>query len=159
PLYVTHLTTDKPMYQPGETVHFRSLTLERFSLKPPEDTFQLVYTIANPLGAEIFRHQGVTLLADPARSDATLALRPDRKPLRGVGAGDWVIGPDLPGGEYVLTVKEAGGRFPDQQRKFLVNRYQKPRLNKELDFNRKSYGPGDEVQAACKVKRAEGGAA
>src|SRR5262249_21028810 len=109
PLYVTHLTTDNPMYHPGETVHFRSLPLERFSLKPPEDTFQLVYTIANPLGAEIFRHQGVTLLADPARSDATLALGPDRKPLRGVGAGDWVIGPDLPGGEYVLTVKEAGG--------------------------------------------------
>src|SRR5262249_7916650 len=28
PLYLTHLTTDKPVYQPGETVRFRSLTLE-----------------------------------------------------------------------------------------------------------------------------------
>ena len=26
PVYLTHLTTDKPMYQPGETVRFRSLT-------------------------------------------------------------------------------------------------------------------------------------
>ena len=30
--YLAHLYTDKPMYQPGETVRFRSLTLERFSL-------------------------------------------------------------------------------------------------------------------------------
>src|SRR5205085_5980584 len=34
PVYVTHLATDRPMYQPGEKVYFRSLTLERFSLKP-----------------------------------------------------------------------------------------------------------------------------
>src|SRR5262249_15603067 len=31
--------------------------------------------------------------------------------------------------------------------------------NKELEFTRKSYGPGDEVVAACKVARTEGGAA
>src|SRR5262245_20230642 len=30
PQYLTHLATDKPMYQPGELVRFRSLTLERF---------------------------------------------------------------------------------------------------------------------------------
>src|SRR5438034_3896910 len=34
PVYIAHLAPDKPMYQPGETVHFRSLTLDRFSLKP-----------------------------------------------------------------------------------------------------------------------------
>src|SRR5262249_44674456 len=45
----------------------------------------------------------------------------------------------------------------EQQRKFLVNKYEKPRLNKELEFTRKSYGPGDEVVAACRVARVEGG--
>src|SRR5262249_55689735 len=37
PTYLTHLNTDKPMYQPGETVRFRSLSLERFSLRPAEE--------------------------------------------------------------------------------------------------------------------------
>src|SRR5262249_54311985 len=34
PVYLTHLTTDKPMYQPGEVVRFRSLTLDRLTLAP-----------------------------------------------------------------------------------------------------------------------------
>ena len=36
PVYVTHLAIDRPLYRPGETVFFRSLTLERFSMRPPE---------------------------------------------------------------------------------------------------------------------------
>src|SRR5207248_763043 len=45
PQFMTHLTTDKPLYQPGETVHFRSLTLDRFTLKPPADDFALQFVI------------------------------------------------------------------------------------------------------------------
>src|SRR5262249_48981968 len=48
--------------------------------------------------------------------------------------------------------------FPPQERRFLVNRYEKPRLNKELEWGRKSYGPNDDVLANCRVSRAEGGA-
>ena len=48
-------------------------------------------------------------------------------------------------------------RFPPVQRKFIVNNYQKPRLDKKLDFNRSSYGPGDEVQARVTALRADGG--
>ena len=43
------------------------------------------------------------------------------------------------------------------QRKFIVNSYQKPRLDKKLDFNRSSYGAGDEVQARVTALRADGG--
>src|SRR5262249_15050674 len=58
PVYVTHLATDKPMYQPGETLHFRSLTLERFSMKPPDETLNLVYTLVQPSGAQVQLGQG-----------------------------------------------------------------------------------------------------
>jgi hypothetical protein len=157
PVYLTHLATDKPMYQPGEIVYFRSLTLERFSLKPAAEELQLSYAMTTPLG------EVQPVLAGPARvGDAQngAALRgPDKMPLRGVGAGEYVLDDGAPGGEYTLTVSEANGRFPPQQRKFLVNRYEKPRLNKELEFTKKSYGPGDAVVAACRAARAEGGAA
>jgi hypothetical protein len=157
PVYLTHLTTDKPMYRPGETVHFRSLTLDRFSLKPVSETLRLLYRVTSPAGQEVFRREGATQLLH--EGDNSPFTGPDGKPLQGIGAGDYPIDPNSPGGEYTLSVTEANNRFPPQERKFIVNRYENPRLNKELDFTRKSYGPGDEVAAACKVSRAEGGTA
>jgi len=52
-VYVTQLVTDKPMYQPGETIRFRSLTLDRFSLKPAGDDLTLVYTLTDARGEPI----------------------------------------------------------------------------------------------------------
>lgn len=153
--YFTHLATDKPMYRPGETVRFRSLTLGRFTLKPVQDQVRLHFTITNPQGAEIFALDGDSRLKN---QDGKVVNGPDGKPLPGIGAGDFVLQPDLPGGEYTLKVQEASNLFIPQERKFLVNQFQNPRFNKELDFTRKSYGPGQEVVAACSASKAEGGA-
>lgn len=156
PVYVTHLATDKPLYRPGETVYFRSLTLERFSLKPAEETLQLVYTLTAPNGQQTVVTQGTAgYFRQPDGSPFPVQ---DTKLLAGIGCGSWTIDAGAPGGEYTLTVRELSDRFPEQSRKFLVNQYENPRLNKELEFTRKSYGPGDEVVAACKVSRTEGGA-
>jgi len=155
PLFLTHLATDRPMYRPGEVVRFRSLTLDRFSLKPVQEDLQLRYQIADPLGAEVFKLEGSALVA---RAGAPVN-GPDGKVLRGIGAGEFQIPPGAPGGEYTLVVSETHDRFPAEKRKFLVNQYQAPRLNKELEFSRKSYGTGEEVEARCKVARVEGGAA
>ena len=154
--YVTQLVTDKPMYQPGETVRFRSLTLDRFSLRPATEDFRLVYTVLNPQGKEVFKQAHLPRLF----RDGKEVLGPDQKPIRGIGAGDFHVPADLTdGGEYTLTVEEAGQKFPMEHRKFLINSYQKHRLNKELKFNQPSYGPGAAVVAHCKVARAEGGQA
>jgi hypothetical protein len=153
PVYLTHLTTDRPMYRPGEVVRFRSLTLERFSLKPARDDLHLRYRITDPNGAEVFKLEGSAQVV----RDGVTVQGPDGKPVQGVGAGEFRIPPGAAGGEYTLAVSEGRDRFPAEKRKFLVNHYQAPRLNKELEFTRKSYGPGDEVEATCKVARAEGG--
>jgi hypothetical protein len=155
PVYLTHLTTDKPMYLPGETVHFRSLTLERFTLKPASEDFRLVYSVTDPNGQEVFHLDGASLLHD-SRTNAPV-IGPDGKQVRGIGAGEFPIQQAAAGGEYALTVREGQGRFPEQQRKFIVNRYERPRLNKKLDFTRKTYGPSDDLVAACECLRAEGG--
>ncbi|MFN4259353.1 MAG: alpha-2-macroglobulin family protein [Gemmataceae bacterium] len=156
PMYVTHLTTDKPMYQPGETVYFRSLTLDRFSLKPAPEDFHLIFTVADPLGQEIARMDGVSRLMNEQRQEIK---GPDGQPVRGIGSGAFEIPVDYLGGEYTLTVSEASSRFLPQQRKFLIQHYQKHNLNKTLEFGRKTYGPGEEVIAFGKVTRAEGGLA
>lgn len=154
PLYLTQLATDKPMYQPGEVVHFRSLTLERFSLRPASQDMQLVYTVTKPNGEKEEILRGLSRLLQ--ERDGTPILGPTGKPVRGIGAGEYVVDPAAPGGEYTLSVSEIANHFPPQERKFLVNRYEKPLLNKELEFGKKTYGPGELVLAACKARRATG---
>jgi hypothetical protein len=155
PVYVTHLATDRPMYQVGDTVHFRSLTLERFSLKPPPDDFRLAYSITKPSGEKSDILAGTSrLVADP-RHLAAAVNGPDGRPLRGLGTGDYLLD-GAEGGEYTLTVHEMNDRFPPQQRKFIVNRYQASALNKELNFDHSSYGPGETVVARLKVMRTNG---
>jgi hypothetical protein len=158
PVYITHLEIDKPMYQIGETVHFRSLTLDRFSLKPAEQDLNLQFSLATPEPGNPQRPiaQGRTALVEEGPNGIRPVLGPDGKPIRGIAAGSFQLDPNDPGGEYTLIVRELNRRFPEQRRKFLVNKYEKPKLNKELDFSRKSYGPGDEVVARCKATQLDG---
>jgi len=162
-MYMTHLATDRPMYRPGETVHFRSLTLQRFNLKPADDNFVLQFRITSPSGGEVYKIENAAKVELVGQLDqppvpAELLKGPDGKVIRGIGAGDFELPAELPGGEYTLHVSEINNRFPTEKRKFIVNRYQAPRLNKEVEFGRKSYGAGEVVTAKCKVARAEGGA-
>ena len=142
------------MYQLGETVRFRSLTLERFSLKPPAEDFRLIYTITKPTGEKVDILSGSSrLLAADGKGPELRG--PDGKPLRGLGSGEFALDP-ITGGEYTLSVREGNNRFPPQERKFIVNAYQASQLNKELNFDRSSYGAGDTVVARLHVTRPSG---
>ena len=112
PVYVTHLDTDKPMYQPGEVVHYRSLTLERFSLKPAQENMRLIYELITPTGAKQTLIQGASGLSD-AKGGAVNG--PDGKPIRGVGVGELLLDHNLQGGEYTLVCREESNRFPPER--------------------------------------------
>ena len=159
PDYVTHLTTDRPMYRPGETVRFRSLTLERFSLKPAQQKFHLRYRIVGPRNVEIFNKEVATKLLAPDKNDPakkTALKGPDGAPVFGVGVGEFALPADLAEGEYTLQVSEVNDRFHEEKRSFLVRRWQAPRLNKEVQFNRSSYGPGDPVKIQVRAVPVQG---
>ncbi len=155
PEYLTHLMTDRPMYRPSEAIRFRSLTLERFSLKPAQEDLHLVYRLLGPNQQEIAKLEGATLVRDANNQPIE---GPDKKPLRGLGAGEFTLPADAPGGQYTLTVSEAQNRFPPEKRAVLVSQWQMPRMNKELKFHRSSYGPDEVVEVEAQAKRVEGGA-
>ena len=138
--YSTYLTTDKPLYRPGETVFFRSLTLSRFANDADRDTV-VQFEIHNPAGTVVpqSKQMGVTQ--------------------HGVGNGVFAIPPQFSGGQYTLIARSPQNAFPEQQRAFNIRDYRVPRLKKEIEFTRDSYGPGDEVIADFSAERAEGGAA
>ena len=136
----TQISLDKPLYQPGETIFYRSLSLSRFGLAVDRE-IPIHYEILDPAGAVL----------PNSRSDGTTD--------HGVGNGTYNIPDDLPGGQYTILVRSMDESFPEEKRKFLIRRYRPPRLKKELVFLNDSYAPGDTVAADFSVMRPEGGPA
>jgi len=135
----THLTTDKPLYRPGETIRYRSVTLSRYGLRVRREV-TVEYRLLNPGGAEVSGSGG---------SDVTE---------HGVGQGQFGIPADQPGGKYTLVARSSSDEFPEARRDFYVRQYRTPTLKKRLEFAYDSFAPGDEVVADFSVERAEGGA-
>jgi hypothetical protein len=86
----------------------------------------------------------------------------DGKPVRGIGVGEYRLPENFPGGEYTLEVVELVDGGPNggivlDTRRFLVNHYVPDTFEKRLEFDGKSYGPGDVVQARIEVTRTAGG--
>jgi len=138
--YATYLSLDKPSYQPGETVYYRSLTLSRFDLDADGEL---------PIGFEIQDASGAIVPGSDVRGITT----------RSVGCGSFDLPPTLPGGEYSLLARSLDGRFSERRRTFFVREHRLPRLKKELEFVRESYSSGDTVLADLSVQRDEGGPA
>jgi hypothetical protein len=149
PEYVTHLATDRPLYRPGDTVRFRSLTLERFSLKPAQQKFHLRYRIVGPNHAELYNKEFAS----------SVIPGPNQEPIKGprgeelncLGGGEFTLPATLAGGQYTLYVGEVNERFNEEKRTFLVHRWQAPRFNKEVQFQRNSYGAGDQLKMQVRV--------
>lgn len=158
PVFVTHLVTDKPLYKPGEVVRFRSLTLDRATFLPPDHDMHMQFRLKNPDGAVVPVDDGNGRVLNGLKP----VIGPDGKPVRGIGVGEHEIDADAPGGEYTLEVVEINDRTRREtvldSRKFLVNRYVPDAFEKKLEFDGKSYGPGDPVQARVEVTRTQGGA-
>ena len=66
------VTTDKPVYQPGQMIHLRSLALAQPELKPVAG-HNVSYAIHDPKGNVIFRKQDVTSRFGIASADCPLA--------------------------------------------------------------------------------------
>jgi hypothetical protein len=138
--FLTRVSTDKPLYRPGEIIHYRSLTLSRAGLETPGE-LPVHYEVHDPAGGVVAgsEHQGITE--------------------RGVGNGAFQIPADRPGGQYELVARSLSGAFPEEKRSILVREYRVPQLKKELEFIRDSYTAGDRVAADLAVAKAKGGPA
>lgn len=129
----TYLMTDKPLYQPGETIWFRAdlrATKTLVGGPPVGLTMQLL----SPRGAIVATKR---VLAQ-----------------NGIARNDFQLAPEIEGGEYTIQlVADDGSR---DEKKVVVNTYEAPRLMKTLELLRKAYGEGDTVSAAIEIKRATG---
>jgi alpha-2-macroglobulin-like protein len=135
--YRTYVSTDKPLYRPGEQVLARGLMLEAIHSTPHPSIQQAQLEIRGPKGDVV-----------------TSAMVQTQDSVWGYS---WTIPAEQAGGEYTLKVTYPWSGEAPAERKFDVRAYRAPRLKSQIEFLRDGYGPGDTVTATLDVKRAEGG--
>jgi anti-sigma factor RsiW len=88
PTYATHIALNKSAFRAGETVLFRTVTLERFALTPIDRPVPLNFTLYRLAGK---------ILEPVKRLQCTTGAG-------GVGGGEFVVGSELVPGEYVFAL-------------------------------------------------------
>ena len=157
--YLTHISTDKPLYRPGEQLRARGVILHGDSNRPL------------PAAPQVANAQVVANAQEVANAQANLNLvslvtikgpKGDQVAAGHAVAQDsvmafvWNIPAELPGGRYTINMQSVNGYSP-AEREFEVRAYRAPRLKSQIKFVRDGYGPSDQVAATLHVERAEGG--
>jgi hypothetical protein len=135
--HLTHLTTDLPTYQPGDTVFYRSLSLSRFDQRVDGEV-SVEFNVLDDQGRPI-----------PSANHL-------KSSERGVADGKFSIPANAAYGRLTVQVSSPDSAFPTQQRDVLVRKIDIPRWNKELKLARDSYEPGDKVEARLSVTSQDG---
>ncbi|HNT88114.1 MAG TPA: MG2 domain-containing protein, partial [Candidatus Hydrogenedentes bacterium] len=122
------LTTDKPLYQPGQTIHLRALSLDMAVGRPVADR-DLVFEVMDAKGNKVFKK--------PVQTDAY-----------GIGFADFQLATEVNLGPYIVRAL-----LDDvtTEKQVTVDRYVLPKFEVKVSTDRAYYLPGDtlkgEVQA------------
>jgi hypothetical protein len=124
-----YLQFDKPMYKPGETIWFSAFVRNGVDLKASEKSEILYVELIDPKGNV---SQKVNLIAQKGKTNA-----------------EFEIGKNMMGGLYKVKAytnwqKNSKTFF---EKEIQVQKNVLPRLKMKLEFQRKAYGPGDDVIA------------
>lgn len=129
-----HIQTDKPLYQPGETIWIKTWDLKARDWSGRVGNQPLQYSLVSPKGSVVLQKWV------PAR--------------QGRATNDFVIPPEVQGGQYKLRIWTPDGSTTE--RPIVVSAYEAPRIKKKLELLRKAYGAGDDVTATIEIKRPTG---
>lgn len=118
------VSTDKPVYQPGQTIHMRALALRRADGKPLVGQ-EAVITIADPRGTVIFKQRAVTSGF-------------------GITSADCPLADEIIQGAYTLKCVIAG---TESERTVDVKPYVLPKFRVAVDVDEPSLRPGQVFRA------------
>lgn len=127
-VYKILLTTDKPLYQPGQVIHIRSLALRKPDLLPAGDE-EMTLEVEDSKGNKVFK-----------RSQRTNEF--------GVSAAEFQLAHELNEGPYKIRAI-----FGDniQEKTVTVERYVLPKFNLGLDTDKRYYQPGQTLKGDLQV--------
>ena len=139
PRYLTHLSVDRPVVRPGETLRVRGVLLDALTREPADadEPVSASWEVADARGSVVAR--GWTETVD------------------GVLGAAWEVPAGLDGGRYTLKAAYPSSGHPPAERTFEVRAFRAPTLKTVVAFLRDGHGPGDTVAASLAVENAEGG--
>ncbi|MFI5379009.1 MAG: MG2 domain-containing protein [Tepidisphaerales bacterium] len=116
------LSTDKPVYQPGQTIHVRALALRRPDLKPVVGQ-ETVFSLVDPKGNVLFKHRSPTSKF-------------------GITSADCELADEILEGAYEIrcTIGDVESKSTVE-----VKRYVLPKFNIALDLDQPYYQPGQRM--------------
>jgi hypothetical protein len=117
------LTSDKPIYQPSQTMHLRALCLRKPSLAPAADS-TLVLEVEDGKGNKVMKQRLVTNRF-------------------GIAASDFQIADEVNFGRYTLRAILANAT---QEKTVTVQKYVLPKFKVELATDKAFYLPGETVK-------------
>ncbi|MFQ6043979.1 MAG: MG2 domain-containing protein, partial [Candidatus Poribacteria bacterium] len=117
------LSTDKPLYQPGQTIHIRSLALNATTLKPIGNS-QITLEVEDSKGNKVFKY-----VADTDKF--------------GIAAADFNLADEINMGRY--TVRAILGKVI-QEKKVTVDRYVLPKFKIDFKTDKDFYQPSETVK-------------
>jgi len=123
PRYRVLLTTDKPLYQPGQLIHIRSVSLGMANLDAV-DGEKVVLEVEDPQGNKVFKKIGKT----------------DEY---GIFSADFQLASEIRLGRYLIRAS-VGDRKAEKTVK--VDRYVLPKYKVVLDTDESYYKPGEKVK-------------
>ena len=120
--YKLLLTTDKPVYQPAQTIHVRALALSTLDMKAVKDA-DIGFLVEDPKGNKVFRKT--------IRSSAF-----------GVAAADFVLADQVIFGDYKITVNLSD---TSSEKTVNVKRYVLPKFAVKISTDKSYYLPGQHI--------------
>lgn len=124
----TLLTTDKPLYQPGQTIHIRALTLSQPSMKPLTEA-EVIFEVEDAKGNKVFKAF--------EKTDAY-----------GISHVDFILADEVNMGTYRVRVLAAGMK---EEKTVTVERYVLPKFKVNFTSDRSYYQPGELVKGEIQV--------
>jgi len=135
--YLAHVSTDKPIYRPGEQVYIRAVITHALDNKPyPENTLAQIEIISP-------KEDSIAKGSSPFENGSL--------------GWKWRIDESTSGGDYKVKATFPQLGIPPAEREFNIRAFRQKRLRTQIEFARKGYGPGDQVSASLEVSRSEGG--
>ncbi len=120
------LSSDKPLYQPGQTIHLRAMA-QRPQDGRPVAAHDVVFTISDPRGNQIFRQS-------------------QRSSEFGIASLDVPLADELLLGGYHARAELDGDEATAVELALPVERYALPKFKVTLGTDRAFYAPGDRVK-------------
>jgi hypothetical protein len=131
---LVHLTTDRAVYRPGDTLRARAVLLDRLTRLPLPNAPRLHVRLLGPAG---------TVVAS------------DRDPGQRGGVGSFAV--TVPatsgGGPHLLELHADDDTLPPERLELVVRTFQTPQLEKRVVLDRSSYAPGARGNAAVTALR------